>query len=617
MAFGTVAINRNFLLLLACKFLSMLRKIPHISFIRYSTLTLPQAESVIDACVRANDIFGSITHYNKIISNGVRPTEKILISLLELAAKNISSNAAKVIWESYQFMEFQPTLELYLLILKTYVTQRDPPSAWKFFLELKKTRIPLDIHIYNTALEALIYIGNQSQVLQFYRELFAVGLEPNEETFSVIMKYFVKSRKLDECLFWYRLMEKNVCQSDIPAPANRIEPTDITNTLLFQGYIRSGTWITAMQFVKRLTSAGKVGEMLLNDAIQLSTLWLRVRDTLDLVELSYKYNIELSSRAYSSIAKMYYRLEDVGEAKKWINSAHSFGKEVDASVEGTLIRMLLKQKNYDKAYSVATQALNSKSPVHKGMLIDIAVSLCHNKYLHDTAAHIPLEDVNTLLEQIWEAYQIFRSTSLVKPIRIYKALLDHYTVTNQFQKAENVFEALLDDSLYLPLEEGVAYAKLLIASKGWNDFFSIWDNHVHRKTIVDFRSWMQQEQDLQNIRLLSPEMFTSHTEGYPNKLNDPKRELYLLHTQYATCLSFLQEHHGLPKEPMESIELVHPALNKRLLTPEYLWSAWQFTSQSSFDRKRQFANLLIRLCELLGYFKLRSNLRTASASIKQ
>jgi pentatricopeptide repeat protein len=593
-----------------------IRRIPHTFLVRYSTLTLPQAESLIDACVRANDISGSIAHYNRIISNGVRPTEKIIISLLELAAKNSSSNAAKVVWESYQFMGFQPSLELYLLILKTYVNQRDPPAAWKFFLELKRARIPLDIKIYNTALEALIFIGTQTEVIQFYCEMVRVGLEPNEQTFAMIMKYFVKARNLEECLFWYKFMQRAVTHPDIPSPRNSIEPTDLTNSLLLEGYIGDGTWLTGMQFIKRLASTGKAGCNLINHAIALSATWLRISDTLELIELARKDRIDLTSKTYTAIAKMYYRLENEGEVKEWIHRARSYGIEIDSSVETSRIRMLLKQKRYREAYSSTKEALQLSSPLQKGVLTDIAVSLAHNKYLHDIHCHIPHEEVDGLLEQVWAAYQSFRATNLVKPIRIYKALLDHYTVTNQFEKAEHVFEALLDDSLYLPFSEGMAYAKLLIESKGWEALFSIWNDHVYRKTVIDFQPYMHTQQDLQNLRLLHPEMFTTLAEGYPNKLNDPKREIYLLHTQYGTCLSFLQDQHGLAKIPIESAQHVYPTLNLDLLRPAYLMSVWKFTRKSAFAHKKQFANILVRLCELLGYHKLRSAIRTDSASIK-
>jgi pentatricopeptide repeat protein len=567
-----------------------------------SIMSLHQTESILDACVEKNDIVGSLSQYNSLITNGKRPTEGMMIRLLELAVNNSSIDAAETIWDSYQFMGYQPSIDLYYLMMKTYVSQKNMPLALKMFKDLNRLGIEPDIRMYNVALEALADTATPKEMERFYAEICSKNIEMNEETFSILMEYHNRKRQLERSLFWFDLMKGTATNlGSIPKPLKVIEPTDLTHIKLFKAYIGDRTWLQGMVFLKRLIDADKAKQSLYEEGIKQTALWLRVHDTLLLLDLAHKNHIPLSSSTYMHIPRMYYRLGDYENGNDWVEKIGFMGHEIEPPVFSSMVRALLKNRQYVDAYHITKGRIEGQKKLNLSIIVDMIAALCDIKYLlSENRFNVGLnaEEIEDMLNALWDVYQPFRNTYFARPIRIYKHLLDHYTSTNQIDKAETIMNALLDDHLLPPIVPGLQYGKLLVKTKGWHSLFSMWSDHTKRKMLSEMEKRMISSSGIRNLKTLTLDMFSSYAKGYPIRLQDPRRELFLVNIQFATSLLLFQETiPGATQREIIKRDTLNPVLNWNLLTRKSLWEIWTEVAASKFEYKNEFAGILVRACE--------------------
>lgn len=142
--------------------------------------------SIFKSYSRANLPSDAIRAFNNMSDYGLKPSVDDLDHLLYVLCKRRHVRDAQLLFDKIKH-QFNPTVKTYSILVRGWGYVGESKEAQKVFDEMLVRGCGVDVHAYNSILEALCKGGNVEEAYRLFRDMRGKGVEPDAFTYSIFV----------------------------------------------------------------------------------------------------------------------------------------------------------------------------------------------------------------------------------------------------------------------------------------------------------------------------------------------------------------------------------------------------------------------------------------------
>ncbi|EFH47770.1 hypothetical protein ARALYDRAFT_350399 [Arabidopsis lyrata subsp. lyrata] len=167
--------------------------------------------SLISGYRFAGNVQRCIALYEEMKTSGIKPTLKTYHLLISLCTKEGIELTKKIFGE----MSLQPDLLVYNGVLHCYAVHGDMDKAFNLQKQMIEKSIGLDKTTYNSLILGQLKVGKLCEVRSLIDEMKAREMEPEADTYDIIVKGHCEMKDYMGAYVWYREMQEKGLLLDV------------------------------------------------------------------------------------------------------------------------------------------------------------------------------------------------------------------------------------------------------------------------------------------------------------------------------------------------------------------------------------------------------------------